>query len=510
MSSLAAFPIVVPLFAAALGFAFWRSSRMQAIVGIAGAVAHVAASWVLLDAVLERGVVVTQPGSWPAPYGITLAADLFGAAMVMVASVVGAVVCIYSLGDVDMRTRVFGFYPLAHVLLAGVSGSFLTGDLFNLYVCFEIMLMASFVLLAIGGRRDQIEGAFKYVTMNLVGSLVFLMGAGLTYAVAGTLNFADLARRLPGIAEDDPYTVLVIGAMLLVAFGLKAGVFPLHFWLPASYHTPHAAISALFAGLLTKVGVYALVRAATVILPLPDIVFAIILVVAGVTMVAGVLGAVSQFEVFRILGFHIVSQIGYMVLGLGLLLVEDPVVRRLAITATVFYVIHHILVKTNLYLIGGIVRHVHGTTDLAKVGGLASAMPWLAVLFLVPALSLAGIPPLSGFWAKLAIVQAGLAAGQWLAVGAAIAAGVLTLLSMVKIWNEAFWKELPEEGGRVVLPRWRLAVLTAPVVVLALGTIAIGLAPETLFAFADRAAMQLLEPQPYIDAVLGGATEVRR
>jgi multicomponent Na+:H+ antiporter subunit D len=510
MSNLAAFPLILPLFSAALGFALWRSARLQAVVGVVGSLAHVAAATVLFLEVLKRGVVVTQPGSWPAPFGITLAADMFGAVMVLVASVVGLAVCVYAVADVDDRTRVLGFYPLVHVLLAGVSGSFLTGDLFNLYVCFEIMLIASFVLLAIGGRREQIEGAFKYVTLNLVGSLLFLIGAGLTYAIAGTLNFADLSRRLPVVAEHDPFAVLVIGAMLLVSFGIKAGVFPLHFWLPAAYHTPQPAISALFAGLLTKVGVYALVRAAVVILPLPDNVFATILVVAGFTMVFGVMGAVSQFEIFRILGFHIVSQIGYMVLGLGLLLSDDPDVRRLALAATIFYIVHHILVKTNLYLIGGIVRQMRGTADLARIGGLAVAAPWLAILFLVPALSLAGIPPLSGFWAKLAMVQAGLAAGQWLAVAAAIGAGVLTLMSMVKIWNEAFWKPSPAESEVRVLPRWRMALLTLPVVLLALGTVTIGLAPEPFFAYADRAATQLLEPGDYIDAVLGTSTEVRK
>jgi len=510
MSNLVVLPLLLPLLTAALGFVFWRKARLQAVIGVGGSIAHVVAAVTLLTRVLESGVLVAQPGSWPAPFGITLAADLFGAVMVVLASVVGAAVCVYSVADIDERTREIGFYPLVHVLLAGVSGSFLTGDLFNLYVCFEIMLMSSFVLLAIGGKADQIEGAFKYVTINLVGSLLFLMGAGLTYAVAGTLNFADLSRQLPGIAERDPFTVMVVGAMLLVSFGIKAGVFPLHFWLPASYHTPAASISALFAGLLTKVGVYALVRATVVILPLPDGVFATLLVVAGFTMVLGVMGAFSQFEIFRILGFHIVSQIGYMVVGLGLLLSDDPTVRRLALAATIFYVVHHILVKTNLYLIGGVVRQMKGTADLSKIGGLANGAPWLAILFLVPALSLAGIPPLSGFWAKLAIVQAGLAAGQWLVVAAAIGAGVLTLMSMIKIWNEAFWKAAPDGSAPRRLSSWQRVMLLLPVVLLAVGTITIGLVPEPFFAFADRAAMQLLEPHEYIDAVLGAQTEARR
>jgi multicomponent Na+:H+ antiporter subunit D len=430
--------------------------------------------------------------------------------MVLIGAIVGASVCVYSLGDIGRPERSLGYFPLVHVLLTGVTASFLTGDLFNLYVSFEIMLIASFVLLAIGGAREQIEGAFKYVTLNLVGSLVFLMGAGLTYAVAGTLNFADLTVRLPAIATARPSMVLTIGAMLLFSFGLKAGVFPLHFWLPASYHTPAPAVSALFAGLLTKVGVYALVRVGVAVFPLPPVVYTIVVLMACLSMVFGVLGAVAQFEIRRILGFHIVSQIGYMVLGLGLLASSDAVVRQLAIAATVFYVVHHILVKTNLYLIGGIIRHMLGSFDLARVGGLAKSAPWLAIVFLVPALSLAGIPPLSGFWAKVAIIQAGLAAGEWLAVAAAIAASVLTLLSMIKIWNEAFWKAAPDGALPERLPTSRLVFLSFPVIVLAAGTVWIGLDPEPLFALADRAAGQLLDPVEYVEAVLGPTMEPSR
>jgi multicomponent Na+:H+ antiporter subunit D len=510
MSNLVVFPLLAPLVTAAIGFVVWRNVRLQAIVGVLGSVAHVVAAAVLLSAVIDKGVVAAQAGQWPAPWGITLAADLFGATMVLIGAVVGAAVCVYSLGDIDRADRSLGYFPLVHVLLAGVTLSFLTGDLFNLYVAFEIMLLASFVLLAIGGAREQIEGAFKYVAINLVGSLVFLMGAGLTYAVAGTLNFADLAVHLPAVAAEKPAMVLTIAAMLMFSFGLKAGVFPLHFWLPASYHTPAPAVSALFAGLLTKVGVYALVRIGVAVFPLPASVYTIILIVACLSMVLGVMGAVAQFEIRRILGFHIISQIGYMVLGLGLLASPDPLVRQLAVTATVFYVVHHILVKTNLYLVGGIVRHVLGSFDLAVVGGLAKSRPWLAAVFLVPALSLAGIPPLSGFWAKLAVVQAGLAAGQWLAVAAAIAAGVLTLLSMVKIWNEAFWKPAPEGIAPARLPWARLVCLTLPVLALAAGTVWIGLDPEPLFALADRAAGQLLDPHEYVEAVLGQGREAAR
>ena len=312
---------------------------------------------------------------------------------------------VYSLGSIDEAREAHGYHPLFHVLLMGVSMAFLTGDLFNLYVAFEVMLMASFVLLSLGGERAQLEGAVKYVTLNLLSSAVFLAAVGVLYGVAGTLNLADLALAVQrGTA---PGLVTTLACLFLVAFGIKAAVFPLFFWLPASYHTPPVAVSALFAGLLTKVGVYALVRAFTLVFTGDTaLTHGLILAVAVLTMVTGVLGAAAQFEFRRVLSFHIVSQIGYMVLGLGLF-------TPLALAGTVFYLIHHIVVKTNLFLVAGIVKRLGGTLDLGSLGGLYRRRPALALLFLVPAFSLAGIPPLSGFWGKLVLVKAGLDSGHY-------------------------------------------------------------------------------------------------
>ena len=272
--------------------------------------------------------------------------------------ITGLAVAVYSLGSIDAGREAHGYHPLFHVLLMGVSMAFLTGDLFNLYVAFEVMLMASFVLLALGGERAQLEGAVKYVTLNLLSSAVFLAAVGVLYGVAGTLNMADLALAVQrGTA---PGLVTTLACLFLVAFGIKAAVFPLFFWLPASYHTPPVAVSALFAGLLTKVGVYALVRAFTLVFTGDTaLTHGLILAVAVLTMVTGVLGAAAQFEFRRVLSFHIVSQIGYMVLGLGLF-------TPLALAGTVFYLIHHIVVKTNLFLVGGIVKRLGGTLELGQ------------------------------------------------------------------------------------------------------------------------------------------------
>lgn len=495
-------PVLAPLIAAAAGLAGWRAPRAQAGLAVLGAAAQLAAGFLLLRQVLAGGIQVVQLGSWPAPFGITFAADLLGATMVVVTGVIGLAVTVYSLADIDEGRRAFGYFPLVLVLLAGVAGAFLTGDLFNLYVCFEVLLMASFVLLALGGERAQMAGALTYVTLNLVSSALFLAGVGLMYGITRSLNMAELHGRLAVVAESRPELVVALAGLFLVAFGIKAAVFPLYTWLPASYHTPPVAVSALLAGLLTKVGVYALIRILTLVFPPLPGVPTFLLVVAALTMIFGVLGAVAMFETRRILSFHIVSQIGYMVMGLALIGSPSPAVRAAGLAAAVLYVVHHIIVKANLFLVSGIAARLGGSFQLAKLGGLATAAPWLAVLFLIPAGSLAGVPPLSGFWAKLAVIRAGLEGGVWLTVTAALLAGLLTVLSMVKIWTEGFWKPAPDTTTPPAPPpRLRLAVLVAPSAALAVITLAIGLHPRPLYELSRRAAEQLLDPAAYVAAV---------
>jgi len=496
-------PVLVPLATAALCFAAWKSVRAQRVIAVAGGTALLGTGGWLLAAVLSQGTLIARIGNWPAPFGITMAVDVLSALMVLLAGLMGLAVTIYSLADIDGPRQRHGYFPFLFLMLTGISGSFVTADIFNLYVWFEVMLIGSFALLALGGERDQMEGAMKYVTLNLIGSSFFLAAAGVLYSVTHTLNMGDLSVRLAEIAATRPNLVLALGAMFLVSFGIKAGLFPLYFWLPASYATPPAAVSAIFAGLLTKVGVYTLIRIFAVVFPIMDRNFTILLVLAGLTMVLGVFGAVSQFEIRKILSFHIISQIGYMTAALALLAHPDAGVRRLALVAAVFYIAHHIVVKTNLFLVGGVVRAMRGTYDLKHLGGLSKTAPWLGVLFLIPAFSLAGIPPLSGFWAKLAVIRAGFEAGQYLLIAAALVASLLTLISMIKIWNEAFWKPDPEAGPHEGVSRARLITMAVPIAVLALITVAIGVWPQALFTVAERAADQLLDLETYRHLVGG-------
>jgi multicomponent Na+:H+ antiporter subunit D len=296
-----------------------------------------------------------------------------------------------------------------------------------------------------------------------------------------------------------PELTTTVAFMLLTAFGIKAAVFPLFFWLPASYHTPPVAVTAIFSALLTKVGVYSLIRTFTLLfVENPNITHSLILAIAGLTMVTGVLGAVAQYDFRRLLSFHIISQIGYLLMGLGLL-------TTTALAGSVYFIVHVSLAKSALFLVSGVVHRLRGTFDLKKLGGLYGARPGLAVLFLIPALSLAGIPPLSGFFAKLALIQAGLVSEQYAIVATALGVSILTLFSMIKIWTEVFWKPEPkrENSDFLALPPAAASLLLAPIVLMSFLIVVIGLEAEVFYSLAMEAAGQLINPQEYIQTVLG-------
>jgi len=492
VSWLLAAPILIPLATAVATFLVpvrW--------LGAAGVIALLAADAMLLARVASDGVVAAQIAGWPAPFGITLVADHLSALMVVITGVMGLATALYALPEIDRRRRAYGFEPLFQLLLAGMGGAFLTGDLFNLYVWFEVIVIASFALLALGGDLRQLEATVKYAVLNLVSTALLLSGIGLLYGLTGTLNMADLHLQVRAVENLGLLTGIAM--LFIVAIGVKAAIFPLFFWIPASYHTPPVAISAIFAGLVTKVGVYALVRVFTLIFT-HDVGYThtILLVVAAFTMVTGVLGAVSQNEFRRILSFHSVSQIGYMVLGLALF-------TPLALAGAIFFMAHHSVVKTNLFLVSGVAARLAGSFQLKRLGGLYQERPLLASLFLVSAFSLGGIPPFTGFWGKLILVRASLEVGHYLLAAVALGVGLLTLLSMAKIWAEVFWKARPAEAGPAPPPAAlaETALLLVPIVGLAALTFAGGIWLEPIFDFMSQAGYSLRDPMLYVQAVLG-------
>jgi multicomponent Na+:H+ antiporter subunit D len=488
---LLALPILVSL-ATAIGLQLlpYRPRSLR-VVAFAGALGILATAVVLLVQVETNGVQVLQIASWPAPFGITLVADLFSALLVLMVGIIGVAITGESFAGVDPRREALGYHPLIHVLLMGVCGAFLTGDIFNLYVWFEVMLIASFVLMSLHRTRAQLHAAFTYVGLNLLASAFLLTAIGLLYGQAGTLNLADLARAWP--ERRTPALDSALSMLFLTAFGIKAGLFPLFFWLPASYHTPPAAVSALFAGLLTKVGVYAMIRVFTLLFPHPGAgVYTVILLLSALTMAIGLLGAIGQYDFRRVLSFNLVGHIGFTTVGLAL---WTPA----ALGGSILYVLHHMLVITSLFLISGLLLRQRRTTDLRALGGLYRAQPAVACLAMVPLFSLAGIPPLSGFIAKLAVVAAVLDADRYVVATVALVVSLMTVWSMARLWDESFWKPAPTTGTQARLG----AAILAPIALLAGLTLGLSAAAGPVYSLSMRAAEQLLDAPGYVRAVLG-------
>jgi multicomponent Na+:H+ antiporter subunit D len=493
VSTLVALPFVLPLAAAGLTLLTTRWGRVQDAVTVAATAATTLSALVLAVLVERDGTTVVDVGGWDAPLGITLVADLFAVLVLVVAQATALAVLVFAIGHPATGPSSRVFHPLYLIMTAGVSLSLLAGDLFNLFVAFEVMLSASYALLTLGGGRDQIRRSMTYVVISLFASVLLITTVGVLYAATGTVNMADLSARL---ATVPPSTRLALSLALFVVFAIKAAAFPVFSWLPDSYPTAAAPVTAIFAGLATKIGVYALVRTQTQLFP-RDEAWTLLLVLAGLTMVVGVLGAIAQSDMKRILSFHIVSQVGYMLMGLGL-------ATAAGLAGTVFFLLHQIPVKTSLFLAEGIIEQRTGTSRLDRVGGLVTAMPRTATLFGLAAMSLAGFPPFSGFVGKLALVRAGLDGGQYVIVAVSLVAGALTLFSMVKIWNGVFWGEAmgftpgdlwggSRRGRRVMLGAAAGAVAVTLVVAVAAGP---------LYRLSERAAVELLDPAGYRTEVL--------
>ncbi len=495
MDALLVLPIIIPAIVGVLTLLLRRFRLAQRVLSVLGTSALLAVSIVILLRVQADGIQAVQMGDWAAPFGITLVADALSAGLVTISSFVALAVSVYALRGMDVEREYFGFHTLFHLLLMGINGAFITGDLFNMYVWFEVLLIASFVLLVLGNEERQLEGAVKYVGINLVASVSFLAAIGILYGFTGSLNFADIAGSMGNIQEAG--LEATVAALFLIGFGIKAGLFPLYFWLPASYHTPPAPIAAIFAGLLTKVGVYSLIRIFTLLFPEPTgYTQGMLLVVATLTMAVGVFGAITERNVNRLLAFLVISAMGYVVMGLGFF-------TTLGLAGAVFYIFQDIPVKATLFLIGGVMERETGTTEVGKMGGLYWHRPLLALSFIVPAFSLAGFPPFPGFWGKLTLVQAGLAAEQYLVVAVALIVGALTLLVVAQVWSRAFWSPAREEGLVSTDTLLQRSVLQTPIVVLAVALFAVGIYAQPLFELAQQAALTLTDTTPYIQAVLG-------
>jgi multicomponent Na+:H+ antiporter subunit D len=486
-------PVVVPLFAGALLLVLRARTHLHGAVALAGLAANLACCVALFMRVGTSGPVVMTMGRWLPPFGISFAADQLGALFAAVGSLVGFAGAVYSLRDVGTRDRRYGFYPFLLLMMAGVGGAFLTGDVFNLYVWFEVFVISSFGLLVVGSGTARIDGAVKYAVLNLVATTLFLVAIGYLYAVFGTLNMADLFGRIRQAPPEAP--LLTVATLFLVALAMKAAAFPLNFWLPASYHTPKIVTSALFGGLLTKVGIYALLRVLVMLMPAERLALSpLIGWIAAATMLIGVVSALSQSDMRRMLGFILISGIGVMLAGLAL-------ADAAGLTGTILYAVHSMLVTTALYLLAGMMRDAGGSYSIVELAGLYDRFPLLAGTALLLALAIAGLPPGSGLWPKVMLVKASLDQGAgWLAA-AILASGLLTTIALGRMFLLAFWRA-PDEPAVSAEHRGRPSRLAFVALGgLLLPSLAIGFYPEPFIAAARSAADGLLDPSRYVGAV---------
>lgn len=463
-------------------------------VALATTLAVMGVAFYTLFMVEREGIQATNLGDWPGPFGIVLVADLFSAATVAAASIVALVSFAIVMLSQDVRERKF-ILPFMLFLLAGVNGAFMTGDIFNLFVFFEVTLLASYALMAIGAGRLRTEAAFKYVVINVIGSTFLLMGIGLLYGEMGTLNMAHLAIRAP--AAENGAMVTAVAALLMAAFGIKAALVPFHFWLPGAYAQLPSGVAVFFGAVLTKVGVYSMIRVFTLALGHDqEFVQPVLFVMAGFSIVLGALGAVSQREIRSILTWDIISQVGYMVMGLALF-------TTASVGAAIFFMLQYMPVKAALFSVAAAVEKIRGTGNTNRLGGLARTYPLLAALFLVPAMSLGGIPPLSGFWGKLAILESALrldTPAAYAMAGAALVGSLFTLFAMFRIWQSVFWGEDKGHVGREAGPA-RVHVYAVPIAAAAGITLVLAAAAAGLHDITSEAAVQLLDPSQYVDAV---------
>lgn len=492
MNNLVILPVIFPFIIGAILIIFAKHHKLQRVISGFAAIVMLLFSIYLAFIVYQDGIITFEAGNWSAPFGIVLVADMLATLMMVLTAIISTACLFFAFKTITPKREKFFFYPFYFFLLVGVNGAFLTGDIFNLFVFFEVLLLSSYGLIVHGGTKYQLRESFKYVIINVFGSALFVVAIAWLYSVTGTLNMAHIAERVAELEQTG--VINVIAMMLFIVFATKGALFPLYFWLPKSYFGPPAAIAALFGGLLTKVGIYAIIRIFTLIF-YHDVVYThktIIVTIAGLTMLLGVLGAVSQFDFKRILSYHIISQVGYMVMGLGIF-------TPLAVAGAIFYIAHHMVVKTALFLFEGTVKKVTGTSDLKQMGGLLKTHPAIAWLFFITAISLAGIPPFSGFFSKFPIILAGFEEGQYVIAGVALLVGLLTLFSMMKIFGFAFWGKQKHTVAQAKIPVGKLLVPIVPLVAL---TIILGFAAEPMFQYSLEIAEQIMDPSIYIESVL--------
>jgi multicomponent Na+:H+ antiporter subunit D len=491
MNNLIILPIIIPVIAGLGMVIFKKNIKLQRTLSIVAMLFTGIVTIILMNQIAKEGIQTLHLGGWKAPFGVSMVADMFATLLILVTSIVAICCLLFAFHSIGEKRETYYFYPLFLFLLTGVNGSFITGDIFNLFVCFEVMLVSSYVLISLGGTKIQLRESIQYILINIISSFLFLVAIAFLYALTGTLNFAHLSVRVAEVGQDGLMTTVAI--LLLIVFSLKAGLF-LFFWLPGSYSAPPTAISAIFAALLTKVGIYAIIRIFYLVFyHEPQITHLLIGILAAITMILGAIGAVAYWDIKKILTYNVIVGVGFILAGVASFTTEG-------VTGSLYYLIHDMIVKALIFLLGGTIIHLTGTSKLKEFSGLIRLHPPLGWMFFIAALSLSGIPPLSGFIGKVFITEGTFITGYFWLGAIGLITSLMVLYSIMKIFINGFWgytvlTEETEKGTTkgLMLP---IGILTALTIVLGLGT-------EGIRTYVDLAIQTLMNPEIYIKAVLG-------
>jgi multicomponent Na+:H+ antiporter subunit D len=493
MTNLIILPILIPLFTGGILIFLNKRITAQRVVATISSIGTIIAAWLIVQKVRIDGIQSLNVSSWDAPFGITLVSDMFSALLVLTTSIISFVCLIYSFKSIGEEREKYYFYAVFNFLLVGVNGAFTTGDIFNLFVFFEVMLMSSYVLLVLGGTKIQLRESIKYLLVNVISSALFVIAVAYLYSVVGTLNMAHISARINEISVNGmPGILTVIAVLFLIVFGLKGAIFPLYFWMPGSYYAPPAPVLALFGALLTKVGVYSITRTYTLFFYHDMDTFGLLSILAILSIVLGVIGAIAYWDIKNIIIYNIIVAAGVILYGISVL-------NTASITGAVYYLMHDMLIKAALFLLVGVVISITGTSNLRNISGLINRFPGLGWTFFIAALALAGIPPLSGFVGKLLIVQGGFEGESFLGAFITLMSSLLVLFSVMKIFINGFWGKDRTYVGEEKAPVKQL--LIAPVMLVVISAL-YGIGSESILPYISQAADTLLDPNIYINAVL--------